>query len=97
VEVCIDCLGTDNKLGEDVVTLFFSHQAQRTQQTIIISSNSDSEAQFTLGHPFQHGSILTGSEDIHFSHFWRNKGHMANRAEDPQNQPSLNIPPSGLF
>ena len=32
-----------------------------------------------------------------FSHFWKNKGHMANRAEDPQNQPSLNIPPSGLF
>ena len=35
----------------DVVTLFFSHQAQRTQQTLIISSDSDSEAQFNLGHP----------------------------------------------
>ena len=73
-----------NLLTNAVVTLFSSHQTQRTQQTIIISSDSDSEAQFTLGHPLQHGSILTGSEDIYFSHFWRNKGHMANRAEDPQ-------------
>ena len=34
-----------------MVTLFFSHKAQRTQQTLIISPDSDSEAQFTLGHP----------------------------------------------